>query len=32
MDHFLIFYAPGFVVIVSIVAAFWIATKDAVVK
>ena len=28
MSDFLIFYAPIIVVIISIAAAFWVATKD----
>ncbi|WP_410777944.1 cytochrome bd oxidase small subunit CydS [Ectobacillus funiculus] len=32
MSHFLIFYAPILVVILSIVAAFWLASKDNIVR
>ncbi|MFB9759405.1 cytochrome bd oxidase small subunit CydS [Ectobacillus funiculus] len=32
MSHFLIFYAPILIVILSIVAAFWLASKDNIVS
>ncbi|WP_429998706.1 cytochrome bd oxidase small subunit CydS [Metabacillus fastidiosus] len=32
MNNFLIFYAPFLVLILSLITAFWIGTKDSIVK